>query len=167
MEDNNITEKLIEEFKNTIPNSEDEQELINAFEIYLYDLKKVIEEFNMEIKDADKVFELSAKKIMKLSLENKKQKLIRDESFEKIQRISNKSFEMTQKMIRGKKLELENNELEKMKKELEESLNNVRDFNKEQAQMLVSEGILDLMFVENPKTEITSLRLGRCIGRKE
>ena len=49
---------------------------------------------------------------------------------------------------------------------LNQSLEGVREFNKQTAQNLVSEGLLDIMFVENPKTGKTSLRIGRNIVYK-
>ena len=54
----------------------------------------------------------------------------------------------------------------KKPKELNELLKSVKAFNKQQAIWLVSEGILDLNFVKNPKTDIMSIRLGRCLQSK-
>ena len=51
-------------------------------------------------------------------------------------------------------------------KALNQNIERVREFNKQTAQNLVSEGLLDIMFVENPKTGKTSLRIGRNIVYK-
>ena len=53
-----------------------------------------------------------------------------------------------------------------MKNKLNIALKEVKDYNKQQAVWLVSEGILDLNFVKNPKTEIMSIRLGKRLHSK-
>lgn len=163
-ENNAVIGDLTKEFENTIPNDEDKQELKQAFEKYLYEYKKVLEKSN--INSLDDALKFSANKIMKLPLYNKKQKLIEDESFKEIQKISSKAFELAKNVVTGKREEIDNNSLEEMKNKLKICLNDVREFNKQQASMLVSEGILDLVFVENPKTQLISIRLGKNAIRK-
>lgn len=42
----------------------------------------------------------------------------------------------------------------------------VRDFNKMQAEILISEGILDFNFIKDPHTNIISLRLSKYVVKK-
>lgn len=158
--------ELVTEFAKTIPNSENEKELIDSFEKYLYDLIETIQNDNTYIMEKNEenmkyILKYSTEVTKKLPLIQKKQKLIEDKNFEEIKKISLGAFRDVQKIISGEKIEKEEQELEEMRRKLKEHLNNVREFNKSQAQLLVSEGMLDIYFIENPKTELMSLRTGR------
>ena len=73
---------------------------------------------------------------------------------------------MTQDVLAKKLTEPNDQELEDMKNTLNKALKEVKDYNKQQAVWLVSEGILDLNFVKNPKTEIMCIRLGKRLHSK-
>lgn len=165
-----VINELVNEFADSIENLEDKKELTIAFEKYLYNLVKMAEKIDSSIKDKNKAVEMllrySTDNAVELTLDQKRQMLIRDESFEKIRSISNRAFEMTQEVLAKKITEPNEQELEEMKNTLNQSLKDVKDFNKQQAVWLVSEGILDLNFVENPKIEIMSIRLGRRLHSK-
>lgn len=165
-----VINELVNEFADSIENLEDKKELTIAFEKYLYNLVKMAEKIDSSIKDKNKAVEMllrySTDNAVELTLDQKRQMLIRDESFEKIRSISNRAFEMTKEVLAKKITEPNEQELEEMKNTLNQSLKDVKDFNKQQAVWLVSEGILDLNFVENPKTEIMSIRLGRRLHSK-
>lgn len=165
-----VINELVNEFADSIENLEDKKELTIAFEKYLYNLVKMAEKIDSSIKDKNKAVEMllrySTDNAVKLTLDQKRQMLIKDENFEKIRSISNRAFEMTQEVLAKKITEPNEQELEEMKNTLNQSLKDVKDFNKQQAVWLVSEGILDLNFVENPKTEIMSIRLGRRLHSK-
>ena len=165
-----IITELVNKFADSIENSEDKKELTIAFEKYLNNLKEMAEKSDSGIEDKGKTIEFllrySTDNAIKMSLNQKKQMLVRDESFEKIREISNKAFEMTQDVLAKKLTEPNDQELEDMKNTLNQALKEVKDYNKQQAVWLVSEGILDLNFVKNPKTEIMSIRLGRRLHSK-
>lgn len=165
-----VINELVNEFADSIENLEDKKELTIAFEKYLYNLVKMAEKIDSSIKDKNKAVEMllrySTDNAVKLTLDQKRQMLIKDENFEKIRSISNRAFEMTQEVLAKKITEPNEQELEEMKNTLNQSLKDVKDFNKQQAVWLVSEGILDLNFVENPKIEIMSIRLGRRLHSK-
>lgn len=160
-----IIKELVEDFTKTIPNSENERELINSFEKYLYNLIEAINN-SQDIKEKDEEFikyvlRYSTEITKELPLIQKKQKLIEDKNFNEIERISIDAFRTVQEIIFGKEIKKDEKELEEVRQKLKANLERVREFNKEQAQYLVSEGMLDLYFIENPETNIMSLRTGR------
>lgn len=160
-----IIKELVEDFTKTIPNSENERELINSFEKYLYNLIETINN-SQDIKEKDEEFikyvlRYSTEITKELPLIQKKQKLIEDKNFNEIERISIDAFRTVQEIIFGKEIKKDEKELEEVRQKLKANLERVREFNKEQAQYLVSEGMLDLYFIENPETNIMSLRTGR------
>ena len=74
---------------------------------------------------------------------------------------------MAYNTIEGQKVEIDEKSLNDLKEKLVQNLKKVRDFNKMQSEILVSEGILDLNFIKEPQIETTSLRLSRYIVRKK
>lgn len=165
-----IITELVNKFADSIENSEDKKELTIAFEKYLNNLKEMADKADSGIEDKEKTIEYllrySTDNAIKMSLSQKKQMLVKDESFEKIRALSDKAFEMTQDVLAKKLTEPNDQELEDMKNTLNKALKEVKDYNKQQAVWLVSEGILDLNFVKNPKTEIMSIRLGKRLHSK-
>ena len=74
---------------------------------------------------------------------------------------------MAYNTIEGQKVEIDEKSLNDLQEKLVQNLKKVRDFNKMQSEILVSEGILDLNFIKEPQIETTSLRLSRYIVRKK
>ena len=164
--------ELVREFKNVLPEETEKKELIYSFEKYLYEIVEQIQKSeyeNIENKEefVESVLKSETKSIIELTLENKKQKLINDEAFNQIQVISSKAFEMAYNTIEGQKVEIDEKSLNDLQEKLVQNLKKVRDFNKMQSEILVSEGILDLNFIKEPQIETTSLRLSRYIVRKK
>ena len=164
--------ELVREFKNVLPEETEKKELIDSFEKYLYEIVEQIQKSeyeNIENKEefVESVLKSEKKSIIELTLENKKQKLINDEPFNQIQVISSKAFEMAYNTIEGQKVEIDEKSLNDLQEKLVQNLKKVRDFNKMQSEILVSEGILDLNFIKEPQIETTSLRLSRYIVRKK
>ena len=164
--------ELVREFKNVLPEETEKKELIDSFEKYLYEIVEQIQKSeyeNIENKEefVESVLKSETKSIIELTLENKKQKLINDEPFNQIQVISSKAFEMAYNTIEGQKVEIDEKSLNDLQEKLVQNLKKVRDFNKMQSEILVSEGILDLNFIKEPQIETNSLRLSRYIVRKK
>lgn len=84
-----------------------------------------------------------------------------DNNFEKIKKISNKVFIEARNILNEKKLEYSLSD--KKVVEMEELVGKVERCNKEQAEKLLSEAILDMNFIDNPNTEVCSLRLSNII----
>lgn len=153
--------KLVDKFKESIPRQE--QHLVKEFEKYLYLVIKNRKNSNSKFLKSDKAsiencLENETKKMIDYSLEQKKQILIRDYNFEKIGQISEKLYHMAIDILEGKEISVDFQYDEK-EEELNQLLKLVEKYNKEEAEILVSETLLDLNFVCNPKTEILSLRL--------
>lgn len=163
-----IIDKLVIKFSESLNEAFDKERLTETFEKYLYKQveteEKINQNFNIDDKsDMESLLKYVTDDVIKLPLEQKRQMLIKDESFETIRSISNNAFEMAQEAHAGKINNIDETKVDEMKKTLNESLKSVKAFNKQQAVWLVSEGILDLNFVKNPKTDIMSIRLGRCL----
>ena len=159
-----LINNIAEEYKNSLQDVDNSEELKTGLKNYLYELKESIEKLNSEL-SIEEAFYYNVNKIKELPLEHQEQKLIKDEKLQEIQRTSMKAYEMAHNVIMGNN-EIDKSQLSEMKETLNQSLEGVREFNKQTAQNLVSEGLLDIMFVENPKTGKTSLRIGRNIVYK-
>ena len=166
-----VIDKFVIKFSESTKDAFDKKRLTEAFEKYLYKQveaeEKINQNFNIDDKsDMESLLKYVTDDVIKLPLEQKRQMLIRDESFETIRSISNNAFEMAQEAYTSKSDNIDETKVDEMQKKLNELLKSVKAFNKQQAIWLVSEGILDLNFVKNPKTDIMSIRLGRCLQSK-
>lgn len=170
-----VIDKFVIKFSESTKDAFDKKRLTEAFEKYLYKQveteEKINQNFNIGHKidhkiDMEYLLNSVTDDVIKLPLEQKRQMLIRDESFETIRSISNNAFEMAQEAYTSKSDNIDETKVDEMQKKLNELLKSVKAFNKQQAIWLVSEGILDLNFVKNPKTDIMSIRLGRCLQSK-
>ena len=166
-----VIDKFVIKFSESTKDAFDKKRLTEAFEKYLYKQveaeEKINQNFNIDDKsDMESFLKYVTDDVIKLPLEKKRQMLIRDESFETIRSISNNAFEMAQEAYTSKSDNIDETKVDEMQKKLNELLKSVKAFNKQQAIWLVSEGILDLNFVKNPKTDIMSIRLGRCLQSK-
>lgn len=166
-----IIDELVREFADSIKDVNENKELVNAFEKYLYSMKEIAEKSvgNTGKNDKEKIefiLRYSTENTINLSLEQKKQKILIDENFQKICSISNKAFEIAKEAAVNPPIDINKDELISMVDTLNHLKENVRDFNKNEAIWLASEGILDLKFVNNPNTKLMSIRLGKVLSSK-
>ena len=163
MEDKELKDlinELVSKFKNKLP--EENEKLVEAFEKRL--LKILLECKDNNYSKDFIVFHLNriTDKLISYNTEQKKQKLLEDENFEKIRTISGEIFNSAINIL--KKNSNEKSEQQDNKNainSMKELYNNVEEYNKEEARNLISEAILDLKFIKNPNSEITSFRLAR------
>ena len=94
-------------------------------------------------------------------IEKMKQEEQDDPSMVKIRKISNEAYQRAANVAYGK--EVEKYDYKEKSDALNELLKNVTEKNKAEAKKLVSEALLDVMFVNNPKSLITSLRIGHIV----
>ncbi len=163
MNNNELSNKINDltiKFKNTVP--EENEKLEKAFKQRLV---KICEECkNKEYSKEFIVFNLSriGNKIIKYDLKYKKKYLLEDKNLEKIRRISGEIFNSAINILKNNSNEkLEQDDYKNAINSMQESYNNVEEYNKEEARNLISEAILDLKFIKNPNSEITSFRLAR------
>ena len=95
-----LIEELVKKYEDSIQNAENKQELVNGLRNYLNEVKKVVEQskYDLTIEEALKA---STKNIMELSPIRQEQKLIPDEKFNEIQKISTEVYESARKLISG------------------------------------------------------------------
>lgn len=156
---------LVEQFKKTIP--DDEIELPSQFEQYLYFIVETLENSKSKFirKDKDSIIATlnrTAKQLIDMDLTNKKKQLLKDGNFEKIQDFSNQAFNNATNILNGETADT-NLDIQRRIEELEQLLNSVEPYNEKKAKELVSEAILDLQFIANPKTDVVSIRLSHLI----
>lgn len=157
--------ELVKELEETIPENADKTELVEAFKSYAKEYLEIIEKYKLG--QPEDALRFLLKRTKKLTLDQKKQKLIQDENYRKIQILSGMAYEMAANTLQGKENDVDEETKEKLKKVLKESLEKVRDFNKREAERLVSEAMLDIRFVETKKIDMVSLRLGKLIRVKK
>lgn len=151
-------------FEKTIPEDEEKRaELISAFKNHLYLAVRTIQESNSKFISKDEAsIESTLKGISndfnKKDLQNKKQELLKDSSFEQIKQISGLAFRSAQDVLNGNSNAIDFDITDKIS-EVKALLETVESYNREQAQRLVSETILDFRFIENPSNQVSSLRL--------
>ena len=96
-----IIDKFVIKFSESTKDAFEKKRLTEAFEKYLYKQveaeEKINQNFNIDDKsDMESLLKYVTDDVIKLPLEQKRQMLIRDESFETIRSISNNAFEMAQ-----------------------------------------------------------------------
>ena len=163
-----LINKLVEEFKETIP--EGYENLTSLFKKNLYDYinfsRNNSYEFLSKKENIIRGLNVFASKLISADIETKKRELEEDENFNKIRDISLEGYDAALNILNKKKVEKVtdiNQKITKMKK----LLNCVKDYNKNVAKELVSEGILDWNYLKNPDTETFSLRIGKKIMELE
>lgn len=155
---------LIQNFEKIIPKEEKERtELIQAFKEYLYMAVKTIQESSSKNIDKDEDFikltlnnivsDLSARDINSM-----KQYLIADDAYEEIRKKSIEIFEVAKNAMLGKKANLKYDKTTEIE-EMKNSLKNVKEYNQENAENLISEAIVDLTYLDDPNAGCLSIRL--------
>lgn len=165
MEQNEYRED-IKNFTKQFEKSLDEKspELIKGFEDYLYSQVNVIKnsksKFVLKDKNSIKiVLNRVTQEMINCDIDEKKRYLLNDEKFNKIAEISGVLYKMAIEKLQGGDVNV-NSQLKQKENEMKELLKSVEEYNKKEAEWLVSEGNLDLNFLVNPDTEFFSLRLG-------
>lgn len=158
-----LIEELTENFKNSIP--VEEERLCQAFNKYLLraieNLKNSDSKFiSKDDESISKVLKSIAERLTKGSLDYKKKELLRDKNFEMLSTFSMSANQMAEEILKGKKIEVKF-DIDKRIEEMTRLSRLVEEYNKEEAALLLSEGILDLKYVKDPQTDIISLRLCR------
>lgn len=153
--------ELSNKFRNTIP--EDEDRMTKEFENYLVvSIEELENSDNIFIEKDRATIEAGvravAQYLIDADLKIKKQELLVDKNFEEIRKISSQIYNLAKEVLQGNSIVLEFEATKKIQ-ELEKLLSAVEDYNKERAKQLVSETILDLNYISEPKTKISSLRL--------
>lgn len=167
-----LINELTSKFARTISDDEKEkEELIGAFKEYLQMSIDTI--INSNSKFINKSFEgikdilvFETDRILDMDIVSTKQLLLRDLNLEKIQKIAKEVFEQAKQKLEGKKI-VESQKTQQKLEKLSELLEGVKSYNQDIAKELISETILDLKFLDNPDTEIFSLRLYQLKSKME
>lgn len=158
---NMYVNSLLEEFSKKLPR--DEKNLIRNYKEYLDESLRNIEQTGetIDIQLKKDFLRLKANYIINLpDLDSVKRVIVYDRNFEEITIESGKIFNEACEVLKGNMKKSSINLEEKIKK-LEEILGEVKEFNFEQARLLISEASLDKNYIENPSTNILSFRLSR------
>ena len=169
---NEIVDDIIQQFNTIVKDDENEKELQEGFRNYLNRSLKVITDSDLPFaKENDQNNQIIEKYLRKIaehiinsSVEYKKIVLIDDYYMNKLNAISKKIYEIAMSILEGKKEETKKIDTNKLKEELRDLLKKVKPWNYAQAEQMVSETILDLGVIENPSTDVLSLRLGHIYG---
>lgn len=160
----NLISEIVMSFNDSILDSEKEkQKLIQAFRKYMESELHYIINSNYDFVSKDQEFikkylERVAERVLRMDVNTKKQNLLEDKSFQQIRNISLDIFELAQRKKIGEKVHVEFNISSKIK-EMDELLENVASYNKEQAENFISDAILDLKYICENEENMSSLRL--------
>lgn len=161
---NSLIEKLTKNFADRIPDDENEKKnLIESFKLNLQKRIEIIKNIDSKYisKDFESIRELvqiEADRLLQMDIESAKRFLLEDKKFEEIQKISRRAFELAaKKLIENKNVGewQSENEINTMK----ELLVGVKSHNQKMAENLISEAILDFMFLDGTNAGFYSLRL--------
>lgn len=160
-----LIEKITDQFKEMIPERNDE--LIQAFKKMLLQKLEYIKKHPSDcIEEKEKFQKIyiinAAERIFKLvDLDSIKRELIEDKNLNEIRRISlNVFFKTATEKMKDKTI-IEDVDTDKEIAKLKELFKYVQPYNQDEARVLLSEAILDAMFIKNPNTSIISLRLSK------
>lgn len=122
--------------------------------------KKYSNKYNDENIDIDFIISIENSTWSIVPFGYKLQLFVKDDSLEKIREISLEAYNLAKERLE-KKLEstIRSEEIDNKIKMFDELLMNVKDFNKDLAKALVSEGVADFVYASG-KTDVTSLRIG-------
>ena len=162
-----IIKELESSFKDAVPTCD--EKLCEAFRNYLVQAVDALKNNDSKFVENDEESIVGTLKTMtdmmiSMDLDSIKRQLIVDKNFEKLNFLSNYAWKTAEHILKGNSFEIDldiNEKIEEMKKL--ESM--VEEYNKRQARVLLSEGILDWKYIENPETDMVSLRLGRAMRR--
>lgn len=165
MMDNRYILELVKKFEESVP--KEEAELVDTFKEYLQiaimSIKNNESKFiNKDDESIRSVVTKMANDLIYASLETKKRVLIEDKNLIRIHEYSDQACKDATKIVTGDSEPIEYDVDERID-EINHLLEGVKEYNKDIAKKMVSETILDLNFIKNPKTGITSLRLSHFI----
>ena len=161
-----IYNNLINEFQRDMP--ENEKEILSN--LFKKEIEREVNRITEPIDEKKKEFSITfitsyEKDLCNSSLEYKKAVLIKDEQYEQIKYLSLNAYALARKKLNDNEAISVDEANEKIEL-LEKMLESVQDFNKSQAQMEVSEAILDLKYASGQLDNVFSLRLGREVQNK-
>ena len=159
-----LVRKLAEEFDKSIPESE--KELTDNFVTYLYSAISNLESKGQSKDEIERKIGAYARYIIGRDLEEKKREIVIDNAFEKIRQISNEFFRMAKGVLVGEQVD-SNDDFSQKIEEMKELLCRVTKYNRQQAENLISEAILDVGFITNSQSGITSVRIAHETRRKK
>ena len=153
--------QLATEFNETVDIGE-QKELEPLFIKYLKSALKHLQETDSQFIDKSpealqNSIKYIAKKLISSNIDSKKRQLIVDDCFEKIRHYSGLAYTAAENKLLRKNEKIE--KLDISPEELQELLEGVQDFNKEEARRMISETILDLKYVEEKNPQFMSFRL--------
>ncbi|MBQ9072024.1 MAG: hypothetical protein IJY25_02590 [Bacilli bacterium] len=161
-----LMKNLINEFSKSIPVTEEEKDkLIWAFYEHLKSIVTYIYETNSEQDDnynmMKRLLEQNARRLTLCDINSKKSILIKDEAFEKLEKLSFQLFEYAKEKKNNTNLRLTKDSYNEILEAFDKLYELVKPYNKEEAENLRSEGILDADYLFEDECNITSLRLGQ------
>lgn len=161
-----LIENLTKTFEETILNEEKEKkEIVLEFKKYLNLAVETIQKSNSKFirKDYESIESILSKitnDFKEKDITAVKSELLKDSSFDKIRGKSLEIFEIAKECMKNERKNTKTDlvaEIEEMKK----LFNSVKEYNKRNAQELISEAIVDLKYITSLDNSILSLRLYR------
>ena len=174
MDNKEFIEQMIDEFKKKVAGFEKEEQLVDGFSEAInityesLNSKKNQDNGFYAVDDnlIRKVLESFASRHMQMDEECLCREFVKDEAFSKIAKISNKIGDIAISVSNGENFDKKINR-EEMASKFNSLLENVMDYNRPQAEKLISETMLDAGYIENPEIETISLRLSHILRRKQ
>ena len=157
--------KLYNDLKNIIiekTNCEENSELLTDFKNHLYG---AFDGIITNDKEYSFFLQKEAKRWMNKSKEEIEDFFNPDIAYMVLQRMSHDALDLGIAKLRNN-TKIDEETYQKLKKEMEERYNQVREENKASANLLLSEGLLDLEYAHTD-TDITSMRLGIALAMKK
>ena len=156
---NEMLNKIYSNIINIILKDFEEEEKILVQQEYIRILKNRYS--NLNITNYEKVYEklykLEYNEWNNLSINAKKQILLKDEVLDEIKNISSKAYENAKERLKNNK-SISKEEAEQSINKLNELLTFVKEYNKDLARWHISEGIMDLKYA-SLQTNNTSMRI--------
>lgn len=159
----NLIAELTANFERTIQEDNEKNEIIEAFRNYLYLAVQTIQESTSKFISKDpesikSVLNSIARNYENMDIDAIKRTLLIDNAFDEIRKKSLEIFEIAKSNLSGKTNDA-NIDVENEVKNMQTLLKEVKEYNKEQAQELISEAIIDSGYITNSNEDILSLRL--------
>lgn len=115
---------------------------------------------DLKQQDVESIVNFEIRHWKRADCELKLHRILEDKAYDVISKVSSNAFDLAYKRLKDEQILIDEKTANNYIKILEDNLDKVRSFNVERVKMVVSEGIMDLLYASG-QTEDTSLRIGR------
>ena len=163
--------ELMANFKKSVADYEDSEELLEAFKNEInssYKGYKENQKSDSNLTD-DVIYEaicMQYEDYINFNIDGKRNALLLDKALEEISKISGQYYRIAEKIAKGGTFD-QKVDAQKVAEELDGLLKKVRPFNESLAKKLISETLVDITYINDPNKSVCSFRISHITEGRE